>query len=34
MVKALGRAFRWRKLLETGAYGTIVELATAEAGLQ
>jgi hypothetical protein len=30
MVKALGRAFRWRKLLETGAYGTIEELAVAE----
>ena len=30
MVKALARAFRWRKLLETGAYGTIEELAGAE----
>jgi hypothetical protein len=30
MVKALARAFRWRKLLETGAYGTIEELAAAE----
>jgi hypothetical protein len=30
MVKALARAFRWRKLLETGACGTIEELATAE----
>jgi hypothetical protein len=30
MVKALARAFRWRKLLETGVYGTIEELATAE----
>jgi AraC-like DNA-binding protein len=29
MVKALARAFRWRKLLETGAYGTIEELAAA-----
>lgn len=29
-VKALARAFRWRKLLETGAYGTIKELAKAE----
>lgn len=30
MVKALARAFRWRKLLETGVYGTIEELAAAE----
>jgi hypothetical protein len=30
MVKALGRAFRWRRLLETSAYGTIEELAEAE----
>jgi hypothetical protein len=30
MVKALARAFRWRKLLETGAHGTIEELAAAE----
>jgi hypothetical protein len=30
MVKALARAFRWRKLLETGGYGTIEELAEAE----
>ena len=30
MVKALARAFRWRKLLETGAFGTIEELAAAE----
>jgi len=30
MIKALARAFRWRKLLETGAYGTIEELAAAE----
>ena len=29
-VKALARAFRWRKLLETGTYGTIEELAAAE----
>jgi hypothetical protein len=29
-IKALARAFRWRKLLETGAYGTIEELAAAE----
>jgi AraC-like DNA-binding protein len=26
----IARAFRWRKLLETGAYGTIEELAAAE----
>jgi hypothetical protein len=30
MVKALARAFRWRKLLETGVYGTIEEIAAAE----
>ena len=30
MVKALARAFRWRKLLETGVHGTIDELAKAE----
>ena len=29
-VKALARAFRWRKLLETGVYGTIDELARSE----
>jgi hypothetical protein len=30
MVKALARAFRWRKLLEAGAYGSIEELAEAQ----
>jgi hypothetical protein len=30
MFKALARAFRWRKLLETGVYETIEELAAAE----
>ena len=30
MIKALARAFRWRKLLETAVYGTIEELAAAE----
>jgi len=30
MVKALARAFRWRRLLEAGAYATIDELAAAE----
>jgi len=30
LVKAIARAFRWRKLLETGVYGTIEELAAAE----
>jgi hypothetical protein len=30
LVKALGRAFRWRRLLDTGAYATIEEIATAE----
>ena len=30
MIKAIARGFRWRKLLETGVYGTIEEIATAE----
>ncbi len=30
LVKALARAFRWRRLLEDGAYGTVEELARAE----
>jgi len=30
LVKALGRAFRWRKLLESGVYATIDEIAVAE----
>jgi hypothetical protein len=30
LVKAIARAFRWRKLLETGDYGTIEELAATE----
>jgi hypothetical protein len=30
LVKALARAFRWRRMLETGGYGTIDELAAAE----
>jgi len=30
LVKALARAFRWRKLIETGVRGTIAELAAAE----
>ena len=30
IVKALARAFRWRKMLETGAYGTVEEIAAAE----
>lgn len=30
MIKALARAFRWRKLLETGAYNTVHEIAAAE----
>ena len=30
MVKALARAFRWRKLMETGAHGTVEEIAAAE----
>ncbi|WP_238368871.1 hypothetical protein [Heliomarina baculiformis] len=30
LVKALGRAFRWKKMLETGEYTTIKELADHE----
>jgi len=30
MVKAIARGFRWRKQLETGVYGTVEEIATAE----
>ena len=30
LVKALARAFRWRRMMETGRYGTINELAAAE----
>jgi 1-acyl-sn-glycerol-3-phosphate acyltransferase len=30
MVKAIARGFRWRKLLETGVYGTVEEIAAAE----
>ena len=30
IVKALARAFRWRKLLDTGVYGSIEEIARAE----
>ena len=30
LVKALARAFRWRRILEAGRYGTIDELAAAE----
>jgi hypothetical protein len=30
LVKALARAFRWRRMLETGKYGTIDEIAAAE----
>jgi hypothetical protein len=30
MVKALARAFRWRKQLETGVYSTVEEIAAAE----
>jgi hypothetical protein len=30
MVKALARAFRWRKLLEEGAFATAAEIAAAE----
>jgi hypothetical protein len=30
MVKAIARAFRWRKLLGTGVYATVEEIAAAE----
>ena len=30
LVKALARAFRWRRILEDGSYSTIKELAAAE----
>ncbi|MBM4298788.1 MAG: hypothetical protein FJ143_13710 [Deltaproteobacteria bacterium] len=30
MIKALARAFRWRKLLENGRHATVAELAAAE----
>ena len=30
LLKALGRGFRWRKLLETGDFATIEEIAEAE----
>jgi len=30
LIKALGRAYRWRKLLETGSFATVDELAAAE----
>lgn len=30
LVKALARAFRWRRLLETGVYGTVEEICAAE----
>src|ERR671910_1816745 len=30
VVKAIARAFRWRRLLEEGRYGSVVELAEAE----
>ena len=29
-MKALAPAFRWRKMLETGRYGTVEEIAVAE----
>ncbi len=30
LLKALARAFRWRKLIETGTYATVAEIAAAE----
>jgi hypothetical protein len=29
-IRALARAFRWRKLIETGTYATVAEIAVAE----
>ena len=31
MVKALARAFRWRKMLDSGVHGTLEDLAKAKA---
>ena len=30
MVKALARAFRWRKMLDEGVHGTLIDLARAK----
>jgi hypothetical protein len=30
LVKALGRAFRWQRMLDSGTYGSVAELAKAE----
>jgi hypothetical protein len=30
LVKALARAFRWRRMIETGRHATVAELAAAE----
>ncbi|HYF06470.1 MAG TPA: hypothetical protein VD970_02535 [Acetobacteraceae bacterium] len=30
LIKAVARAFRWRRMLESGRYGTVQELAAAE----
>jgi hypothetical protein len=30
LVKALGRAFRWQRMLDSGTYGSVAELAGAE----
>jgi len=30
LIKAVARAFRWRRMLETGRFGTLAELAAAE----
>ena len=30
LIKALARAFRWRRMLESGRFGTLAELAAAE----
>ena len=30
LIKAVARAFRWRRMLETGRFGTLAELASAE----
>jgi hypothetical protein len=30
MVRAIARAFRWRKMLENGTHATVAEIAAAE----
>jgi hypothetical protein len=33
LIKALGRAFRWKRMLESGEFATIAELAEREGGV-